>query len=124
QSEQGERQPDAEVHFLAVRAAATVEDPCHEQPHQARERTQPVALPPATKRTCQKSDHAALITATMSRATLTVSTSSTRCKNECSSDCPRIWRTFSTESCVMTVPWRRINTSEQTFSTTSSTCEQ
>src|SRR5581483_3374028 len=116
--QQCEHKAYAQIYALRIRVAATAKDALYEELNQPPKR----ALM-AFSSTFGKS-HAALITPTMSLATRIVSTSSTRWRNVFSRDAPRIFPMFATESCAMTVPLRRIRTSVQTFSTTSSTCEQ
>src|SRR5579871_343001 len=116
--QQRQHQADAKIEPLGIRVSAAAENTLHKQFDESPKGLFAEFLPSLLP------THAALITSTMSPATRTVSTSSTRCKNVFSSDAPRIFPIFATESCAITFPLRRISTSVQTFSTTSSTCEQ
>src|ERR1700722_1753248 len=124
QRQQSEHQPHAQIQPVGVTVSAAAKNARREKPNQPRQRTPPPFRPPSLHLVCDPIPHAAFITATISCATRTVSTSSTKRKNESSSDSPTICGMRSTESCAITVPLRKISTSEQTFSTTSSTCEQ
>src|ERR1700676_4161744 len=124
--QQRQHQSDAEIESFGVGVSASAKDAGYEKFHQSQERALPVVFPPMLK-DLEGRSHAAApsrMTSTMSRATVRVSTSSTSCRNVFSSDWPRSRPMLATESCAITAPLRRIRTSEQTFSTTSSTCEQ
>src|ERR1700733_11831460 len=121
QSQQGQHQADAQVQALGIVISTATKDAGCEKPHQTGEWAVAESLP--TLAGTQVKAHAAFITATISWAARTVSTSSTRRRKESSSDSPTMWGMLATEFCAITTPLRRISTSEQTFSTTSRTCE-
>lgn len=78
--EQGEHQADAEIEAFAIGVASAAEDAGGEEVHHPPEWTLAVVVPQAKGRVNRVGNHAAFIfiTVTTSRATLIVSTSSTR----------------------------------------------
>src|SRR5215472_11671867 len=101
--QQHQNESDAEIEALCVGISSTSEDARHEYLDKPPERTLPVNRPLPFE-IIRKQAHAALITSTMSRATLTVSTSSTRWRKVVSRDWPMSCRMLATESCAMTFP--------------------